>query len=162
MTYEEMGQITHEELSHFTHGELSLYNIELLIKILENDDIVLPQSIIDKLYSICSKTISSLERLNIAVPKEIRDITLHPLSKSLLSKFMIFIRDFVISTGVLLSLSGTIDATISKESIATTSYTTQNELNYDVSTTIESIKTIWDFSVNFSDFEATLSPKKSN
>ena len=81
MTHDEMSNYTHEELSHLTHGELSLDKIQLLYKILNDDNADIPISIQDKLYALCNNTISELEKSHTKIPTEIKEIMSKPHSR---------------------------------------------------------------------------------
>lgn len=143
MTYDEMSKFTHEELAHFTHGELSLEKVQLLYKILDNDNVKIPISIQDKLYALCNNTISELEKSNTKIPSEIKKIMSQPHSKKMLAKVIKWIIKLLatslISAGIKSINIDKIDIDYNKSTIQNTYYISNGGLNDDLITIIESI-----------------------
>ena len=143
MTHDEMSNFTHEELSHFTHGELSLEKVQLLYKILDDDNAKIPTSIQDKLYALCNNTISELEKSNTKIPSEIKKIMSQPHSRKLLTKVIKWLIKLLatslISAGIKSINVDKIDIDYNKSTIQNTYYIFNGGLNDDIITIIESI-----------------------
>lgn len=143
MTHDEMSNFTHEELSHFTHGELSLEKVQLLYKILDDDNAKIPTSIQDKLYALCNNTISELEKSNTKIPSEIKKIMSQPHSRKLLAKVIKWLIKLLatslISAGIKSINVDKIDIDYNKSTIQNTYYIFNGGLNDDIITIIESI-----------------------
>ena len=54
MTYEELNNFTYGELQYFTYADLSLDKYELIAKA-ENQSIILPKDVQEKLRSLCTE-----------------------------------------------------------------------------------------------------------
>jgi len=160
MTYDEMGNFTHEELSYFTYGELSLDRIQLLCEVLDNDDIEIPVSIQDKLYTLCSNTISELENSNTKIPDDIKKIPSQPRSRKLLKKFFTWLIKLLaaslISAGIKSINVDEIDINYNKNTIQNTYYISNGGLNDDVTAIIESINSTTNVQIDIDNLTVTL------
>ena len=74
MTYEEASNFTYEELSNFTYLELSLEKSELLQKLINDNCKDISSSVLDKLQKLCQNFMTSCDKYNIDIPKEIQPI----------------------------------------------------------------------------------------
>lgn len=154
MTHEEMSNFSHEELSALSHYELSLDKMKLLYKILANENNVVPEVTLKKLYSICTKTISELEESSeIKTPQKIKDIISDskPSQKELswVIKFIIKILvGTLFASGIRSVSADNINIDFSKESVKTIYYISNGDLDNDAASIIEEIKTTTNININ--------------
>lgn len=165
MTYEEMENFTHEELSYFTNGELSLEKLELICNIFENNKNIIPNTIVDKLYSICNRTIYELEKSNTNIPKHIKEILSLPHSQKLLCKLLIWIFQ-LIATSLLKAGISSIDVEVdalnincTKDTIKNTYFISNGELNNELADAIECIKNTTNITIDFDNIDISINLK---
>lgn len=159
MAYDEMSNFTHEELSHFTHAELSFEKAQLLYQILDNDDIEIPGYIIDKIYALCSRTVSELEHSDTIIPKEIKEILAKPCSKKLIKKVLTWLikllASSLISAGIKSVNVEEVNINYTKNTIQNTYYISSGELNDEVTRIIESIQSVTNIKIDFENITVT-------
>ena len=154
MTHEEMSKFSNEELSALSHYELSLDKMKLLYKILVDENNVVPEVTLKKLYSICTKTISELEESSeIKIPRKIKDIISgsKPSQKELswVIKFIIkLLVGTLFASGVQSISIDNINIDFSKESVKTIYYISNGDLDNDADSIIEEIKTTTNININ--------------
>lgn len=154
MTHEEMSKFSNEELSALSHYKLSLDKMKLLYKILVDENNVVPEVTLKKLYSICTKTISELEESSeIKIPRKIKDIISDskPSQKELswVIKFIIkLLVGTLFASGVQSISIDNINIDFSKESVKTIYYISNGDLDNDVDSIIEEIKTTTNININ--------------
>ena len=159
MTHEEMSNFTHEEISCFTHYELALDKLKLLYKILSNENIEISEDILKKLHAVCSNTISDIEKSSkISIPQRIKNILtkFKPSQKELSSvvKFIIkLLISSLIASGVKSVSVKNLDFNFSKESVKTTYYISNGELDNDMNIIIEEIKKSTNIDISLDDVE---------